>query len=196
MGLDSIPALVLQKFEIVETHHSAAILLADFPAEWSDLMSMLSEFTLRRSHIMTPGGRKSSISGSIDDFFYSRGWLEHNFKIEVKADGNTTLAPTHHVDYFRNRVAIETEWNNKDPFFDRDLTTFRLLFDLNVLSVGVIITRSSALQSIFKELGRGSSFGQSTTHMGKLVPKLANRASGGCPVLAFGIKAAAYDPRS
>lgn len=106
----------------------------------------------------------------------------------------TTLAPTHHVDYFRNRVAIETEWNNKDPFYDRDLTTFRLLFDLNVLSVGIIITRASELQEIFDDLGRGKSFGPSTTHMGKLTPKLSNRASGGCPVLAFGIKKEAYDP--
>jgi hypothetical protein len=32
--------------------------------------------------------------------------------------------------------------------------------------------------------------------MGKLIPKLENRASGGCPVLAFGIKAAAYDAES
>jgi hypothetical protein len=29
--------------------------------------------------------------------------------------------------------------------------------------------------------------------MGKLIPKLSNRASGGCPVLAFGIKKTAYD---
>ena len=108
----------------------------------------------------------------------------------------TTLAPTHHVDYFRNRVAIETEWNNKDPFFDRDLTTFQLLFDPNILSVGIIITRASELQRIFDLLGRGPSFGQSTTHMGKLEPKLSNRASGGCPVLAFGITAAAYDAES
>jgi hypothetical protein len=100
------------------------------------------------------------------------------------------------VDYFRNRVAIETEWNNKDPFYDRDLTTFRLLFELNVLSVGVIITRASELQDIFDELGKGKSYGNSTTHMGKLIPKLGNRASGGCPVLAFGIKKAAYDPNS
>lgn len=119
----------------------------------------------------------------------------------MNASGKSTnsrfkLAPTHHVDYFRNRVAIETEWNNKDPFYDRDLTTFRLLFDLNVLDVGVIITRGSALQEIFNQLGRGSSFGQSTTHMGKLVPKLTHRASGGCPVLALGIRPAAYDPHS
>ena len=64
------------------------------------------------------------------------------------------------------------EWNNKDPFYDRDLATFRLLFELNVLSVGVIITRSSELQQIFNDLGRGTSYGPSTTHMGKLRPKL------------------------
>jgi hypothetical protein len=32
--------------------------------------------------------------------------------------------------------------------------------------------------------------------MGKLVPKLHNRASGGRPVLAFGIKKQAYDAGS
>jgi hypothetical protein len=193
MGLEQIPADTRQRFEICETHHATAILQADFPEEWNDLIGMLRAFTLKQSHIMTPGGRKSAISKSIDDFFYGRGWKEHDFKIEVSADGVRTLAPTHHVDYFRNRVAIETEWNNKDPFYDRDLTTFRLLFELNVLSVGVIITRSSALQEIFDSLGRGSSFGPSTTHMGKLLPKLANRASGGCPVLALGITPASYD---
>ncbi len=116
--------------------------------------------------------------------------------VQIAKQRAQALEPTHKVDYFRNRVAIETEWNNQDPFYDRDLTTFRLLFELNVLSVGVIITRSSELQKIFDELGRGKSFGNSTTHMGKLIPKLENRASGGCPVLAFGIKRMAYDPDS
>jgi hypothetical protein len=196
MGLELIPADVSERFEVSETHHASAILRTDFPCEWGDLVCMLAQFQLRRSQILTPGGRKSPISLSIDSFFYERGWAEHEFQVEVKADGVTTLAPTHHVDYFRNRVAVETEWNNKDPFFDRDLTTFRLLFDLNVLSVGIIITRASELQKIFDALGRGHSFGQSTTHMGKLTPKLSNRASGGCPILAFGITARAYDEGS
>ena len=194
MGLDLLPTDVTAKFEVRETHHASAILKADFPSEWADLVGMLAQFRLKRSHILTPGGGKSPISRDIDSFFYARGWAEHDFAIEVKADAVTTLAPTHHVDYFRNRVAIETEWNNKDPFFDRDLTSFRLLFDLNVVSVGVIITRSSELQTIFNELGRGASYGNSTTHMGKLVPKLDNRASGGCPVLAFGIMRSSYNP--
>jgi hypothetical protein len=193
MGLDLIPDDVSVRFEVAERHHAASILAADFPAEWEDLIGMLSQFKLTKSQIMTPGGGKSPISQGIDRFFYERGWKEHKFKIEVAADGVTTLAPTHQVDYFRNRIAIETEWNNKDPFYDRDLTTFRLLFELNVLSVGIIITRSSELQTIFNALGRGASYGQSTTHMGKLLPKLENRSSGGCPVLAFGIKSAAYE---
>jgi hypothetical protein len=191
-----LPPVIFEKFEIAETHHAASILYTDFHNEWADLVQMLSDFVLRKSDIVTPGGRKSTISTRIDEFFYGRRWVEHDFKIEVFADGERTLAPTHQVDYFRNRVAIETEWNNKDPFYDRDLTTFRLLFELNVLSVGVIITRSSELQDIFDELGRGKSYGNSTTQMGKLVPKLNNRASGGCPVLAFGIKKTAYDANS
>jgi hypothetical protein len=196
MGLDLLPQTVLDKFEVAEKYHAASILQTDFRQEWEDLTSMLATFVLRRSDIITPGGSQSKISAGIDAFFYSRGWTEHDFKIKVEADGVTKLAPTHKVDYFKNRIAIETEWNNKDPFFDRDLTTFRLLFDLNVISVGVIITRATELQDIFVSLGRGTSFGNSTTHMGKLIPKLENRASGGCPVLAFGIKPTAYDPAS
>ncbi len=196
MSVDLLPAIVFEKFEVEETHHAASILFTDFRNEWDDLVGMLSTFVLHKSDIVTPGGRKSGISEGIDRYFYDRAWVEHDFKIQVSADGKTTLAPTHQVDYFRNRVAIETEWNNKDPFYDRDLTTFRLLFELNVLSVGVIVTRASELQEIFDDLGRGKSYGNSTTQMGKLVPKLHNRASGGCPVLAFGIKKAAYDAKS
>jgi len=62
------------------------------------------------------------------------------------------------------------------------------------VNVGIIITRASELQEIFDKLGKGKSYGPSTTHMGKLMPKLNNRSAGGCPVLAFGMKKALYDP--
>lgn len=73
-------------------------------------------------------------------------------------------SPTHKVDCYKNRVALEIEWNNKDPFFDRDLNNFRLLFDLRAISIGVIVTRCDELQLIFNDLGRGASYGASTTH--------------------------------
>ena len=159
-------------------------------------MDSLRNFRLRKSDILTPGGGQSPISAGINGFFAKRGWKENSFQIRVTVDGQDVLSPTHHVDYFKNRVAIETEWNNKDPFYDRDLTTVRLLFELNVPSVGVIITRGDELQKIFDELGKGKSYGPSTTHMSKLTPKLSNRASGGCPVLVFGITRKLYDPDS
>jgi hypothetical protein len=45
---------------------------------------------------------------------------------------------------------------------------------LNVLSVGIIITRADELQSLFTELGKKTAAGQSTTHMSKLIPKMYN----------------------
>jgi hypothetical protein len=48
----------------------------------------------------------------------------------VKVDGEEKKSPIHKVDCYKNKIALELEWNNKDPFFDRDLNNFRLLFDL------------------------------------------------------------------
>ncbi len=43
-------------------------------------------------------------------------------------------------------LALEIEWNNKDPFFDRDLENFQRLHALSAISLGVIITRGSSRQ--------------------------------------------------
>jgi hypothetical protein len=101
-------------------------------------------------------------------------------------------SPTHQIDCYKNRVALEIEWNNKDPFYDRDLNNFRLLFDLRAISVGVIITRCDDLQEIFVSLGRGKSFGASTTHMSRLLPRIEGGGGAGCPLLVFGITKRLY----
>ena len=90
------------------------------------------------------------------------------------------------------RVAVELEWNNKDPFFDRDLNNFRLLFDLRAIDVGVILTRATELQGVFDRLGKGASYGSSTTHHEKLWPRIEGGSGGGCPVLTFAITPALY----
>jgi len=110
----------------------------------------------------------------------------------VTVDDHTMDTPTHKIDCFRNRVALEIEWNNKDPFYDRDLNNFRLLFDLRAISVGIIITRCDNLQEIFNDIGRGQSYGASTTHMGKLLPRIEGGSGGGCPLVVFGISKSLY----
>ncbi|MGH7006603.1 MAG: BglII/BstYI family type II restriction endonuclease, partial [Alphaproteobacteria bacterium] len=40
--------------------------------------------------------------------------------------------------------------------------------------------------------GKGASYGASTTHMSKLLPRLEGGGGGGCPVVVFGIGRANY----
>jgi hypothetical protein len=192
MSVDLLPEFIRENYEIHEWKHACAILKEDFSNEWQDVISVLTEFRLRKSWITNPGGRKSKISEFIDNFLYERGWVEKEFKTQVVVDEKTTDSPTHKVDCFKNRVALEIEWNNKDPFYDRDLNNFRLLFDLRAISVGIIITRCDELQAVFNELGRGSSYGASTTHMGKLIPRIEGGSGSGCPILVFGISKSLY----
>ena len=140
------------------------------------------------------GGRRSPISEAIDDCLNRKGWEEKQFDIEIRVDAHPIDIPTHKIDNFKNRVGVEVEWNNKDPFFDRDLNNFRLLRELRVLSVGVIITRASELQQEFNKLGKGKSYGASTTHWNKLIPKVDAGGAGGCPLLLVGIGYDCYDP--
>ena len=192
MALSDIPQFIRDNYEIHEWRHASAVLVKDFPNEWGDLMEVLAGFRLLQSHITVGGGNKSLVAATIDRAFSARGWAETHFDTKIVVDLNETHSPTHQVDEYKNKVAVEVEWNNKDPFFDRDLNNFRLLFDLRVISVGVIITRTDELQILFNSLGRGSSYGMATTHMSKLLPKLEGGGGGGCPILVFGITRRLY----
>jgi hypothetical protein len=192
MALAEIPEFIKSSYEIHEWKHASAILSQDFPNEWRDIVEVLTEFRLLRSDIIRPGGRLSPISDWFNSAFSGRGWVEKGFDTRVVVDENEIESPTHKVDCYKNRIAIEIEWNNKDPFYDRDLNNFRLLFELRVISVGIIITRCDELQEIFDELGKGSSYGASTTHMSKLLPRIEGGGGGGCPILVFGISRRLY----
>jgi hypothetical protein len=187
-----IPQNIAALYEVYEWRNAVGILATACPVEWSEIQSALLKFKLLRSEIETPGGSRSSIVERLEAPLKAAGWIEKQFDTSIVVDGATRLSPTHAVDCFKGRVALEVEWNNKDPFYDRDLNNFRLLFDLRIIDVGVIVTRSSHLQNIFKELGRGPSFGNSTTHMGKLLPRLEGGSGGGCPILVFGISSKLY----
>jgi hypothetical protein len=193
MGLELLPPEIIDNYEVHEWKHACAILASDFPNEWQDIIDLLAQFQLCKSWITIGGGSKSKVATAIDSFLHSRGWREREFATSLVVDQNVMASPTHKVDCYKNQVALEIEWNNKDPFFDRDLNNFRLLFDLRAISVGVIITRCDELQEIFDGLRRGASYGASTTHMSKLIPRIVGGSGGGCPLLVFGIRKKLYN---
>jgi hypothetical protein len=187
-----LPGDIRQRYDVREWRNGLAILSAARPAEWADIQAVLRGFVLLRSDILKPGGAKSDIAGKLDGHFTQLGWTEKQFDTRIVVDKVEYHAPTHKVDCYKNRVALEVEWNNKDPFYDRDLNNFRLLFDLRAIDVGVIVTRCTELQAIFNGLDKGPSYGNSTTHMDKLVPRLEGGGGGGCPVVVIGIRKEAY----
>lgn len=187
-----LPKSILTNYEIHEWRHALAILREDFPKELGDICDVLSRFRIHKDWLTVGGGRKSKVAEWIDSELIKLGWAPKNFDTSISVDHKVTDSPTHEIDCYKNRVALEIEWNNKDPFFDRDLNNFRLLFDLRAISVGVIITRCDELQSVFDRLGRGSSFGSSTTHMSKLLPRIQGGGGAGCPLLVLGMRKSLY----
>jgi hypothetical protein len=109
MGIELLPDFIRQNYEIHEWKHASAILAVDFPQEWQDIIDLLDQFRLRKSWIAVGGGRKSGVAKAIDAFLYSRGWVEKDFSTSMQVDERTIDSPTHKVDCYRNRVALEIE---------------------------------------------------------------------------------------
>jgi Restriction endonuclease BglII len=189
-----IPDDITKSYEVEEWRNAAGVLYTAHKNEWDDLLAVLRSFEFRRSEVLKGGGGKSLIAMRIDKFLGARGWKESKFATKIVVDKTERDSPTHKVDCFKGKVGLEIEWNNKDPFFDRDLNNFRLLFELRVIDVGIITTRASHLQVLFKSLGKkvGNKYGSSTTHMDKLLPRIEGGGGGGCPILAFGISRQKY----
>lgn len=192
--LHLIPRDIIAAYEVHEWRNAAGVISTAHPAEWQDVIGLLRHFKFRRSEVLKGGGRKSVIAQQIDAFLEERGWRERKFATKIRVDTEERDSPTHKVDCFKGRVGLEIEWNNKDPFFDRDLNNFRLLFDLRVIECGIIVTRASQLQQVFRSLGKkvANKYGASTTHMDKLLPRIEGGSGGGCPILAFGITRQQY----
>jgi hypothetical protein len=194
-NLRMIPKPLFDFYEFHEWRNSIAILRGAYPKEWSDLIKVLSEFRILRTDIGESGekgGGKSKVAIRMDRMFLALGWKPKEFDTKILIDGEPIESPTHEVDCFKEKVALELEWNNKTEFYDRDLNNFRLLFDLRVADVGIIVTRCDELQKIFNAMGKGGSYGSTTTILSKLKRKVDGGAGGGCPVLAIGMKSTLY----
>lgn len=194
---------LVQGWQCYDWRNAKAILSAVHHREWEDLLGILSSFRLKHSDLAAKGkGNKSAMASAIDGEFYRRGWEERAFNTAIKVDDDVSESPTHDIDCFRGSVAMEIEWNNKDPFFDRDLNNFRLLYDLRIADVGVMVTRSTSLMRWLKanhvSLGKAKdTYGPSTTHFDKLEPRILGGGAGGCPVFVFAMTEHLYvDDRS
>ena len=210
---------LLEKFEFYSYNHALEIITQAFPAEWSEIVDCLRQLRITTDDLRESGGNETKIPKKFDDVLYPRGWRE----IRISGDLHIKFYPRqaeqrgrfsqepfeekvipgyidgHNIDFLKNRIAFDLEWNSKDQTFDRDLLAMRTYYDCDLVSAGIIITRSAELNDIFKTIydydGKTRQwkpilrkYGASTTGMGKLTYRLDSRRNGGGPILAVGIK--------
>ena len=147
-------------FQVLALHHAEAILRHDMPQAVAELQEALSAIEIPVEELVRGGGGEGAMTQRLrralaDDY----GWRKHNFEIKKIVDGVQKESISHQIDHVKRfaagTFALEIEWNNKDPFFDRDLENFKRLHADGVISVGAIVTRGESLQNALRELVAG-----------------------------------------
>jgi Restriction endonuclease BglII len=141
-------------FDIHFVSHAAGILVQDFPQALTELESALSNLELPITEIIGSGGGETKFTQRLRKNLAAMKWPKHIFEITKTVDGVPKESTSHEVDHVRRFdngvIALEIEWNNKDPFFDRDLENFKRLHAEGAISVGVLVTRGLTLQEKLK----------------------------------------------
>ena len=211
-----------RKYEIKSFRNAANLLVTAHGEEVSQLFRILNSFEIQMDDILKKGGNKSQVAKKIETALHPLGWNEtrisgdllvrtrakalNNLKSSpkfLKIDGVSVLEnflDGHQVDFVKDRVAFDLEWNSKDQTFDRDLYAMRAFYECGIIDVGIILTRSSELHTMFADIASRldglksfkDKYGASTTWMGKLDYRINAGRAGGCPILALGFKEAAF----
>lgn len=145
-------------YEITFASHAEAILSVDFPDVVIQLEEALLNVQLPISEIVGSGGGEAQLTQRLRRGFHNLGWRKRNVEMKKVVDGVEKESISHEIDHFyaasKGNFALEIEWNNKDPFFDRDLENFKRLHSEGVVGVGAILTRGSALQASLRNMVR------------------------------------------
>lgn len=200
-----IPEDIRQRYEVFSYRHAASILANSSADELNEVFDALRAFQLRKDWITAGGGNESAIPKAFSQLLRPKQWFETRIhgdllvtlEIHQERDESREVVRQqitrsdfldgHKVDYVKNRVAFDLEWNSKDQTFDRDLYAARAFYECGLISAAILVTRSATLNPVFAELGVKAKYGASTTWMGKLLYRLNAGRNGGCPVLVFGI---------
>ena len=193
------------------TRYADVILERAFHSRFHDLKVSLATFRPTLDELRAGGGGRTVFVRRFDDSLAEmlddgQGvWGSQNITIEKRIGFDGDAEPVskvrgHEIDMFGlgslahpfPGVAVEMEWNNKDPFFDRDLINFQALHHEGAIAVGVIVTRGPDLQNLISGVIRsgdgGFKYGSSSTHWEKLIPRVNLGGGGECPLLLIGIE--------
>jgi len=141
--------LIAKDFVVSYQSHAEAILEKDFPDAAEDIERAIVDVEVPIAEIIGSGGGEAKGTQRMRRSLAELGWSKTNFEIKKIVNGAERESISHEIDHVKafdeGVIALEIEWNNKDPFFDRDLENFKRLHAEGAISVGVIITRHASL---------------------------------------------------
>jgi hypothetical protein len=160
----NLSELIERGFEVEFHAHARAILSVDFPLALAELEDVLLGLTIPIEEIVGSGGGETKGTQRLRRGLAAKRWVKTKFEIQKSINGFQAESISHEVDHVRSFVegesagpkmlALEIEWNNKDPFFDRDLENFKRLHAEGAISVGIVVTRGASLQQELRNLVR------------------------------------------
>jgi hypothetical protein len=172
-----VPKEIREKYDVISYRSAAVILAESRRAEFDEIISALTDFSITTTMIRTAGGTESDMPKVFSKTLRPLGWHETT----ISADLDVKLAwrrPTgqlrkgkpvteaqervikrekyldgHKIDYVKGKTAFDMEWNSKDQTFDRDLYAMAAFFQSGAIDVGVLVTRSLSLNDVFRSVG-------------------------------------------
>jgi len=154
--LKNFSSLIEKGYQIEFHSHASAILSVDFPKALEELEAALSGLTIPIEEIIAGGGGEAKGTQRLRHALTNLEWRKTTFEVKKTINGREREAISHEIDHVREfttgTVALEIEWNNKDPFFDRDLENFKRLHSDGAISTGVIVTRGKSLHDNMRTL--------------------------------------------
>jgi len=153
-------------FDVLALHHAEAIVSHDMPMAEQEIEEVLLDLSIPITEIVAGGGGEAQGTQRMRHALAERGWKKRNISVrksvkwDQDGDERVVASLSHEIDHVKafvpdgSVIALEIEWNNKDPFFDRDLENFKRLHAEGAISVGALITRGESLQSNLRHLLR------------------------------------------
>ncbi len=145
-------------YEFYFTRFADSIINDHFQTARTELDEILTNFRLHERQVLAGGGGLSSITQALGERLRRAGWIKRKIESQHSVGDRVLTSESHEVDHYksfeRGNIGLEIEWNNKDPFYDRDLENFRKLHQIGEMSVGIIITRGASLQRQLGEVYR------------------------------------------